>query len=153
MYLESLEGDIPELMKQKSQKIVPVRLEAVGGQQERLLPVPWSHDFARAYDVFKDWWQSPARSKAIFFEDECLFAAASRAILELSISVPDELGIISSRSINRPLQFPVPINSIFLDLQKMQQMAWNTLLNLIDGKEIEQRIQYISPELIEGKSL
>lgn len=142
------ELDLPRVKKVQS-----IRLEAVGGRQDRIIPVKPSLTYADAYRAFKEWWATPGHPHAIFFDDDGLCDVASRVILELGIKVPDELAIITDLNVGRTIDFPVPLTGVGWDPSVLMKEAWSLLNSLICGATIENPAIYIPPVIIEGRSL
>jgi DNA-binding LacI/PurR family transcriptional regulator len=119
---------------------------------EHIIEVERSWDYAGAYEAFKKWWAKPNRPRAIFFYDDALCEVATRAVLELGIKVPEELGIITLANVGRKFQFPVQLTTIGSDLSEVARTAWDYLQQLMGGQEVNPNV-YIQPKLFAGDSL
>lgn len=126
---------------------------AVNNDESRLIPVKWSSDYSNAYEAFKKWWDQPNRPNAIFFYDDALCDVAIRGIMELGISVPDDLAIITNRNVGRNFNYPVPLTGVGFDPTLVASTAWNMLFNLLNKRPVPEPVIYIPAQIIYGKSL
>ncbi|MDD3927207.1 MAG: GntR family transcriptional regulator [bacterium] len=129
------------------------RHKIAGTDTDRLVPVTYSPDYSYAYDVFKEWWQGPNRSRAMFFADDALFDVASRAIVELGIRVPQDLAVLTYANVGRQFHFPVEVASIGLNPEEVAGKAWAMLSKLIKGEELSCIEEMIEPIVNIGASL
>lgn len=150
MYPEPMESeaDVP-LQKE----LDALRRDAVGCDESRLIPVPFSWDWRNAYQVFKDYWNNGSRASAVFFLDDAICDVASRAIGELGISIPDDLAVITHANVGSYFHTAVPLARIQFDPKDLVSHAWEMLNEIIDGKTIDAPHRFIPPRLLSGDSL
>ena len=121
---------------------------------ERWVSVPWSGpDYGSVYDEFKRFWAGGRRPQAIYFPDDGVCDAAMRAMLELGIRVPGELGIITESCAGRDFHFPVPVTRIEFNPTELIAVAYDLLSKMIAGGEADGRIVNVKPRLRPGRSL
>lgn len=130
-------------------KLAREKLQAVGGQADRLIEVPYSVDVRFAYSAFKNYWLEGHRPRAIFFADEVVFDVASRAILELGIKVPEELAILTDGVAGVHYHFPIPVSTLEFDASEMASGAWSILQQLMRNQPVKKPL-IIKPRLREG---
>lgn len=130
-----------------------MHLDAVDGDESRLISVEWTPSFDNAYDAFKEWWAKPDHPNSIFFFDDALCDVSLRAIHELGIDVPGELAIISIGNIERQYRFSIPLTCIGIDPVEVASAAWQMLHKLISDQYVNEPTVCIKPRIIEGKSL
>lgn len=150
MYAEPMESEKEAHHQIRLDKL---RHQAVGGDESRLIPVPFSWEWRNACQVFKDYWQSPNRSRAIFFADDAICDIASRAFGELGVKIPDDLAVITHANVGSHFYTSSPLTRVQFDPDELVTNAWEMLNSIIEGKAIEEPHKYIKPKLIAGASL
>jgi DNA-binding LacI/PurR family transcriptional regulator len=121
--------------------------------EDRLVAVPDTTDRRAFCPAFKEWWSRKDRPDAMFFSDDSLFEAVSRAILELGISVPEDLAIITHANVGRYLEFPVPLTRIGFKASEAVDAAWRMLSALISEGDVQDPAVRLEPHVRIGKSL
>jgi len=120
---------------------------------DRVITIRWSWDMADAYHAFKRAWSRPDRPRAVFFADDAICDAATRAILELGIKVPEELGVITHANAGRHFHFPLPLARIEFDPAQAVAMAWDMREKLLAGQTLEEPVRSVLPQWREGRSI
>ena len=122
--------------------------------RDRWVSMPWCGvDYGSVYEEFKQFWASGRRPRAIFFPDDGVCDIASRAILELGIKVPDELGIITEACVGRKFNFPLKINRVEYNSNELIATAYDMLEKLIRGEELGVQVAQIAPRVRPGVTL
>ena len=128
-------------------------LEAVGGDAARVVGIPVTPSYDRAYEVFKDFWKKPNRPRAILFMDDGVCDVATRGILEMGIRVPDDLAVVTQSVVGREFQFPVAITCVEFDPGEAAAAACDILDNLISQEPVHEKMVYVAPRIRPGDSL
>ena len=123
-------------------------------KKERFLPVPLQKgERMAAYDIFRRFWSSTDRPRAILFADDVLCEISGRAIVDLGIQVPQELSVITHSNNCHEINFPVPLTRVEFEIKELINAAFYMLQNMIISHKKEQPFVKIYPKIIEGKSV
>jgi len=150
MYLAPAKTEIAKMYAHWSSHLYRM---AVNFDTERLFAVPHSWDGIPAYESFIEWWNGPNRTSSVFITDDGIFDAASRAILELGIRVPEDLAILTHANAGRRFVFPISVASLGWDPGIVMNLAWGMLSDQISGRETQEPVVYVPPVFQEGATL
>jgi DNA-binding LacI/PurR family transcriptional regulator len=106
-----------------------------------------------AYEKFEQLWKRDEHPEGVFFLDDLVCEVALRAIVDLDISVPAQLSIITSSNVGKKFIFPVDLTQIQFDPVKIADSGWNLLQKLIKENTSEQLVEMACPVLIKGESV
>jgi len=104
----------------------------------------------RGYECFMDLWQRPGRPEGVLVGDDILGRGVLRAILQLGISVPQELRLVSHSNRGVELPYHLPVTRLEFDHGRLVREAVAMMSKLLGGEKPQRRHVVLSPELIVG---
>lgn len=121
---------------------------------DKVLWLPWcGYDYEGIYHEFKRVWQEQPHPEAYFFLDDAICDNASRAILELGIKVPEQLGIITEANVGRHFHFNKVLTRVEFDPALIMKTAMELFQKVIN-KEVDPNTSvYVEPVLKPGETL
>lgn len=120
--------------------------------KNRQVIVPFA-ELERTHDAVKELLSSGSKPQAIFFLDEEICDVATRTIVDMGITIPSDLAIISQSTVGRKFYFPVKITQIQFDPIEVVREAWMLLKQVLDGEREDGSVVYVAPRIKKGNSL
>lgn len=105
-----------------------------------------------AYDVFKSWYYSKNKTKAILIVDDAITESIVRFFYEDNISIPDDLAIITHANVDKTFNFPIQFHRFGFDAD----IAVKTLikqLEILINTDKDPGVISLKPIYQEGVSL
>lgn len=104
------------------------------------------------YDQMKSLLASQKKFTAIFVASDNVAMGACTAIHEAGLRIPEDFSILGFDDIPWAEYFDPPLTTIRVDAQELARKACFTLIDLLKGKDIDQKRQILDTELIIRKS-
>ena len=120
-------------------------LEMVGGNPDRLWPVLCSLDMRTADKAFREWWNSPFRTRGAHFNEESMFGVVAEAMWDMGIKAPDDLFVVVSTSCESSFNAPGEIIVIPGDVERYVRAGWELLRELITTGQAKEPVVRLKP--------
>jgi DNA-binding LacI/PurR family transcriptional regulator len=104
------------------------------------------------YEAFRALWRSESKIDGVLITDNVLAQGALRAIVQLGISMPDELKLISHATRGVKLPYEQTVTRLECDFSALANEAINMMEQLIAGHKPDSERIVMKPELIIGET-
>ncbi|MCF6175507.1 MAG: GntR family transcriptional regulator [Victivallaceae bacterium] len=110
----------------------------------------WSE--TTGYELLQNFWQLNNRPDAVVVTDDILCNGALRALLQLGVSLPDDLSLVTLANQGGALAYHEPVTRVEFDVDQMAKQAVVMMDDLLHGRSLVESNCLLKGKLIQGKS-
>ena len=109
-------------------------------------------NFDISYKIVKELCKDSVPMDGLFCETDWLASGALAALLESGVDVPDKVKLVGYDNISISYLCQKPLSTVKQDVDKMGKYASNTLLYMINGEPIKERVKKLPVELVKRQT-
>ena len=105
------------------------------------------------YNLFMRLWKQPEKPDGLIVVDDVLCKGVLRAVLQLGLSLPEDIRLITYANKGVPLPFHKPVTRVEFDLVEEARIAVDMMKTLIHGENMDEKSILLSGKLIRGNTM
>lgn len=147
------QGD-ENLSKPKEELFAKYAIEAGLSTQEKWIHRDLLGNSAEryGYECFMKLWERGDCPDAFIINDDIVACGVFRAVLHKQIRVPEEVRLITYANKGVDLHYHLPVTRYEFDMREIADAAFDAMVKLLNGQELEHNVVYVPGKLLKGQT-